>query len=101
MQLPPARVLVSSITSKNLQMLTFIGDHISWDFLSKCCWRMFDDLICELVDRLQMTGYKHTLEVELRAEFVEMCRDPEEIMPKFKRKGRVRVTEIPSGRFWA
>lgn len=53
------------------------------------------------LDRLRLSGYRHTLELEFRVESVNL--DEEEchkrFLPKFKEKGLVRVVEITSGRF--
>ena len=102
------RALISSITSTNLRKLTFTSwiSHIEWDFLlHNPYWTPFDDVICELVDRLQKSGYKHTLEVVFRAEFFNLNEevDHDKFLPKFKRRGRVRIVEISSGGFreWA
>lgn len=48
-----------------------------------------------------MSGYKHTLEVVLRAEFVDLDEEVDHgrFLPKFKGKGRVRIVEISSGKF--
>ena len=58
-------------------------------------------MICGLVDRLCLLGYKHTLEVEFRAQLVNLDEevDHDKFLPKFKEKGRVRVVEISSRRF--
>jgi hypothetical protein len=64
----------------------------------------FDDMLCELIDRLQKSGYTHILEVEFRAGYVE----PEDgeslgdqgILPKFREKGRVSVIEVTTGSSW-
>ena len=63
-------------------------------------WISFDDMICGLVDRLRMSGNKHTLEVEFRAQFVNLDEeeDHDKFLPKFKKKGRVRIVEIASGK---
>jgi len=93
------QTLISSITSKNLRKLTFTSWNscLEWDFLSRDrCWVSLDDIICGLVDRLRMSGYKHTLEVELRAQFVDPDGegDYDGFLQKFKEKGRGKIVEI-------
>ena len=97
-------VLISSITSTNLRKLviTWWISHIEWDFLLfNLRWISFDDVICGLVDRLEKSGYRHTLELGFRAEFVDLDEevDHQEFMPKFKEKGRVRIVEVSSRKF--
>lgn len=57
-------------------------------------------MICGLVDRLKRSGYKHTLEVEFRANVVHMSNEArhKKFLPKFKEQGRVRIVEISSGK---
>lgn len=56
-------------------------------------------MICGVVDLLQGSGYKNTLEVELRAERVRVSEEVthERFLPRFKKKGRVRIVETLSG----
>ena len=65
------------------------------------CWKAFDDTICGLVDRLRVPGYKHTLEVEFLAYYVELDEEMDHVMfpPKFKEKGRIGTVEDLSGSF--
>ena len=92
------RALISSITSTNFRRLIFITKYLLWEpHLSHRCWITFDDMICELVGRLQKSGYQHTLEVEFQAEFVELHEDADRFLPKFKKKGRVRITKVSNG----
>ena len=75
---------------------------MEWDFLlSNRNWISFDDMICGLVDRLRMSGYKHTLEVVFRAQLVDLDEevDHDKFLPRFKEKGRVKIVEISSGKF--
>jgi hypothetical protein len=95
---------ISSITSTNLRTLVITPYRlpIRWGFfLDEPCWIRFDDVVCGLVDRLRVSGYVNTLEVEFLANIVgpEEEADHERILPKFKEKGRVRVVEISSDRF--
>lgn len=99
------RILISSINSTNFRTLIFTSPItcLKWDSLwDNPCWPPFDDMVCGLVDRLRMSGCRHTLELEFRAEFVELDGKVyhKEFLPRFKEKGRVRIVEISSGRFW-
>lgn len=94
------QTLISSITSTNFQRLILVAHpSISNSDLDNAYWRPFDNTLCGLVDRLQSSGYKHTLEVELRADIVNIRGEVthEKFLPKFKKKGRVRIVEISSG----
>jgi hypothetical protein len=57
-------------------------------------------MICGLADRLRVSGCKHTLEVEFRAQFADLDEevDYDGFLPKFKEKGRVRIVETSSGK---
>ncbi|KAF9645177.1 hypothetical protein BDM02DRAFT_3120599 [Thelephora ganbajun] len=88
------QILISSIASTNFRKLVF--SRLQPNFLKNPCWMPFDDMICELVDRLQVSGYEHTLELELQADSVEL--GGEDFLPKFKEKGLVRIIEVSSGR---
>ena len=62
-------------------------------------WALIDIHICELVDRLRATGYRHVLEVELR---LTETGDPgeydfTEFLPKFREKGVVIVVDAVHG----
>ena len=98
------RTFISSITSTNLRklVLTLSSTTIRREVLYDSSWEPFDGMICGLVDRLQALGYKHTLEVEFRANCVELGGEmrQENFLPKFREKGRVRVVEDLTGRFW-
>ena len=57
-------------------------------------------LLCELVHRLAITGYHHTLEVELR--FIDAETNPEVydytmFLPEFREKGIVTVIDVVRG----
>ena len=83
-------------------IFTFWISRLEWDLLLlHPCWGPFDDTICELVERLERSGYTHTLEVKFRAQFVDLEEevDHEEFLPKFKKKGRVSIVEVSSGKF--
>lgn len=94
------RNLISSITSITFQTLVLVAHPaIQNSDLRKPCWIDFDDMICGLVDRLQSSGYKNTLEVELRGDKVSTGGEVShgEFLPKFKKKGRVRIVRNVSG----
>ena len=90
--------LISSITSINLQKITFVGT--LWKRpRSNPFWPYFDDLVCGLFDKLCLLGYQSILEVDvflldwmgpLPQEFVQ------QFLPKFRKKGRVNIFEGPS-----
>ena len=95
------QTLVSSITSVNLRKIVFKhpnSRNLRY-LLSEPAWGLFDDVICELVDRLQEQGLEHTLELEVRVEFTEFGdeRLQQEFLPKFKEKGRVRMVSVLDG----
>ncbi|KAF9645588.1 hypothetical protein BDM02DRAFT_3119996 [Thelephora ganbajun] len=96
--------LISSITSTNLQKLVFsrlVSQH-GQNILENPCWISLDDVVCGLVDRLQASGYKHTLELEFRTNFVGLGDGVhrEDFLPKFQEKGLIRIVEVPSRRVW-
>lgn len=96
------RILISSITSINLQQIIFApyySGHEWMALLEDPCWKAFDDMICGLVDRLRMSGSEHTLEVQFRVTFPDFGSEEhhELFLRKFKEKGRVR-TVLASGR---
>ena len=95
-------VLISSINSTNLRKLVFALPDIYrtrnslWDSRG---WISFDNMICGLVDRLRMSGYRHTLELELQIAYLKLGKQRHErFLPKFKEKGLVRIVEVLSGR---
>lgn len=91
------RTLISSITSTNLRKLVLGIRSMRFgreDFPSfNSYFASLDDTLCGLINRLQMSGYKHTLEVEFRTPIVELDEEVrhEKFLPKFKEKGRVRI----------
>ena len=57
-------------------------------------WASIDEQLCELVDRLRVTGHCHTLEVEQRLSQPEAYLndgDFTEFLPRFREKGVVTV----------
>ena len=96
------RILISSITSANLEKIIFKPFNIQslQFFLGDPCWIHFDNILYGLVDRLRRSGLKHTLEVEFQltsAEFGEEVYHGD-FLPMFKEKGRVRMVNIFSGK---
>ena len=56
-------------------------------------YQLVDDCLCQLVERLQGSGYRHKLEVIFCIQ--EVLDDEEvlkELLPKFKEQGRVKFT---------
>jgi hypothetical protein len=96
------QIIISSITSTNLQRITFspFGPLARETLLlDDPCWAPFDDMMCGLADRLCMAGCANTLEVEFRVKSVEPGEEArlEEFLPKFKEKGVVRIGRVSSG----
>ena len=92
----PLRVvwkLVASITSTELQRIAFSAA-VSGERLAESVVMKIDEALCQLVDRLRELGCEHTLEVEVRGADWEVGWDFERVLPKFKEKGLVRVTEV-------
>ena len=63
-------------------------------------WGLIDEELCMLVDRLRGTGYRHTLEVELR--LTQVGDGPEEydftqLLPEFTEKGIVTIIDVFHG----
>lgn len=93
---------ISSITSINLRkiILDYVPsdpmEKITWDPLLCVRWPHFDDELCELADRLRLSGHRHILEVVFRMERFGFGSEVEkrEFLPKFREKGRVRVVEV-------
>lgn len=83
--------LVSSITSPNIQKITFV-DSMTWAFRGRVEWENFDDALYRLADR---SAYKCGLEVNLRIMGSEAGCDLESNMKqsltKFREKGRLRI----------
>lgn len=88
---------LTSITSTELQKITFPAKHIAnWMLFAQRveAWDGIDAELCRLVDRLRATGYRHTLEVELR--LTKIGEDPGEcdctrFLPRFREKGVVTI----------
>ena len=63
-------------------------------------WVEIDKELCGLVDRLRATGYRHTLEVELRHTEVGSDvgkHDFTKFLPKFRERGFVTVIDAVHG----
>ena len=96
---------ISSITSTNLRkiVLNFLPtapwQNITWDPLVGVQWSHFDDMLCALTDRLRLSGHQHILEVEFRMEPMDLETgvDSPEFLPRFREKGRVRVSQVYRG----
>ena len=62
---------------------------------------MADNSLCRLVERLQVFGYKHRLNVVLciwEEDIEEISANFEEFLPKFRERGRVKVVARVSKR---
>ena len=64
------RILILSITSTNLRkpIFTHSGVLLRWYFLCVPCWKTLDEVMCGLIDRLRISGYKNIWETEFRAD---------------------------------
>jgi len=93
-------VLLSSITSTKLRKIIFLASYMHKFFLFTREWALFDEQLCQLMDRLRPTGYHHTLEAELR--LTEIRRDFDQcdftmFLPKFREKGIVTIVDAVDG----
>jgi len=93
-------ILVLSIASTNLRKIVFAPHWPTMelkDLMDDPRWVPFDDTICRLVDRLRVSGYVNTLEVEFRLLFSIPAGDAchKRFLPRFKEKGRVTVKKLP------
>ena len=97
-------VLLSSITSTEFRKVIFpmgwTKDRRSFAQRMEEWNLVIDKQFCGLVDRLRVTGYGHTLVVELR--LMEFGVDPggydfTEFLPKFREKGVVVVIDTVHG----
>jgi len=95
--------LLSSITSTELRKIVFpVSCTHGWNLFSRGMevWTVTDKLLCGLVDRLGMTGYHHTLEVELQFTETEIDfseHDFTKFLPEFREKGVVTITDAVHG----
>ena len=92
-------VILSSITSTELRKIVFtlwnVEDrrHLIPEMRA---WVSTDEQLCGLVDRLHATGYRHTLEVELRLAGIGSGAEKDyyaEFLPEFREKGAVIITD--------
>ena len=63
-------------------------------------WGLIDEQLCRLIDRLRSTGYRHTLEAELRLTKIRVdleWYDFTTILPKFREKGIVTIVDTDHG----
>ena len=87
--------ILTSITSLKLQKVIFATKVFHWETRP---W--IDRQLCELVDRLRVTGYRHSLEVELRRTAVGDDQgewDPTKLLPEFRERGVVTVVDAANG----
>jgi len=102
----PAHVtetLIASIVSTNLQRIVFSARALA-EMLASPSFVSYhstmDNSLCQLVDRLQGSGYKVILEVVFQTRGLgerEEELDLEKLLPKFQEKGRVRIARMSSG----
>ena len=86
--------LLSSITSTNLQKIVFPAryrfNRIDHPAIARY-YQTIDDCLCQLVGRLQRSGYKHKLEMVF---YVWEVPDDEEVfkelLPRFREQGLVK-----------
>ena len=90
------QILISSITSINLQKITFSlhpSDRKGDAPLDDPRWTSIDDSICRLVDQLRASGLRHTLEVTFWMSFtvygMEEYRNS--LLLKLREKGQIRI----------
>lgn len=98
------RATVSSITSVNIQKITFSHTPatviVVLQALMDCaCWTPFDDCISALADELKRSGNGRTLEVEFQIDCAisDLPVTCSGFLPKFREKGRVRVVRRSIG----
>jgi len=97
------KVFLSSIMSTELQKIVFSPSYMSDSFIFARRmkeWFFIDEELCVLVDRLRTTGYRHTLEAELRLKKIKD--DPgrwdfTKFLPEFRGKGIVTVVDAAHG----
>ena len=100
---PCHKPLLSSITSTELRKIILLASYM--DGLGGYppeveMWSSIDEQLFTLVDRLRTTGYRHTLEAELR--LMDIGGGPGEhdfakILPRFREKGVVIVIDVDNG----
>lgn len=94
---------LSSVTSVELRKVIFLARYMrNWmDFARQVeQWALIDKELCGLVDALRATGYRHTLEVELRITRVGGdigMYDFTELLAEFREKGVVTVMDAFRG----
>ena len=90
--------ILSSITSTELREVVILAGKIGdwWSSPRMELGAPADDQLCELVDRLQRMGYRHTLEAKLRFKLAEddvSGIDPTAFLPRFREKGVVTIVD--------
>lgn len=92
--------LLSSITSTNIQKITFNGSrtfelHTVVSHRADADWARLDDVLCHLAD---MPGCEHLIEAEFSVSVLpDRWLDPSVYLPGFHEKGRVKVVEDKTG----
>ena len=91
--------LIGSITSTNMQKIVFAVWDGRWN---PTYWLPLDRALSNLVDRLRVSGYEHTLELEFRLKpgfpAVYPAVGLDVWFPRFEEKGWVTVLDPESGR---
>jgi hypothetical protein len=98
--LPEELLLVSTITSTNIQKIVF--DPFRTRDFGDQFWSSLDTELNGLVDRLRASGYQHVLEMEFPRDLgfakKNLGAGLDEFLPKFREKGRVIISQPGSGR---
>ncbi|KAF9642982.1 hypothetical protein BDM02DRAFT_3123974, partial [Thelephora ganbajun] len=106
-ELPPTYdelSLITSITSTNLQKISLPARYqldCKDDPHRVGYYEAIDGCLCQLVERLRGSGYKHRLDVELwirESELDDEKVDFKKLLPKFREQGRVKIVERLSDR---
>ncbi|KAF9648097.1 hypothetical protein BDM02DRAFT_3115866 [Thelephora ganbajun] len=96
--------LIASITSTNLRKISLPARYqldCKDDSHRIGYYETIDGCLCQLVERLRGSGYKHRLDVELwiwGSKWNDEKVDFKKLLPKFREQGRVEIVERLSGR---
>ena len=89
--------LIATITSTNLQKISFPARYgfemESEDPLFASYYKTIDDSLCQLVERLRKSGYKHRLDMVFRIGRIPGGEETDfkTFLPRFREQGRVKV----------
>ena len=93
--------LIDSITSTDLQkfILALYLEGSGWNPVN---WSSLDTVLSSLVDRLHVSGYEHTLDLQFQLDpkiaEAHLKLDQGTFFPRFRKKGRVTLLNPTSGR---